>query len=161
MRPGYGTRHPCIERLIARAAPLASERVSWPNGLELVNTAYAEPIDLISDDLVRSVRCITRVGDGIVVCDTPDGEHIMPGGRREPGETFIETAVREVHEETGWHLIAGAVTYLGLWHIEFLNPEIGDPTLPRPDIVQVIQAGIATDRDVDPDAAWKDTQGWE
>jgi len=26
---------------------------------------------------------------------------VLPGGGREPGETFAETAIREVHEETG------------------------------------------------------------
>jgi ADP-ribose pyrophosphatase len=36
----------------------------------------------------------------------------LPGGMAEPGETALETAVRELAEETGLHLPAGAVTQL-------------------------------------------------
>ena len=161
-RPGYGSRHPCIEQLIAAGDPLATEHVTWPVvGLELVCTAYAREPDGIDDALIRSVRCLTRVDHRIVVCDTPDGEHVLPGGRREAGETHEETAIREVHEETGWHVIPRTVTYLGLFHIEFINVEKTDPALPSPDIIQLIFTGIASDRDVDADAEWKDTEGWE
>jgi 8-oxo-dGTP pyrophosphatase MutT (NUDIX family) len=161
VKPGYGSRHPCIDRLIANGEQIARERADWPNGLQLMTTAYRNTPDDVEDDLIRSVRCITRVGNGVVVCETPHDEHIVPGGRREPGESFLETAVREVCEETGWHVDPATVTHLGLWHIEFLNPEIGDPALPRPDVVQVVLTGVATDRECDVDAVWTDTEGWE
>jgi 8-oxo-dGTP pyrophosphatase MutT (NUDIX family) len=37
------------------------------------------------------------------------GQWALPGGRRDPGESIEETALRELHEETGLHLDAGAV----------------------------------------------------
>ena len=54
----------------------------------------------------------------------------IPKGRREKGETLVETAVREAEEETGWKAIArrfaGSVSYLKeghpkvmlLWHMK-------------------------------------------
>lgn len=53
----------------------------------------------------------------IVLTARPDGmrDHAgqvaFPGGRREPGETFVETALREAHEEV--HLDARAVELVG------------------------------------------------
>jgi ADP-ribose pyrophosphatase YjhB (NUDIX family) len=161
MRPGYGVRHPSIERLIATRERLVGQRVTWPNELELELSVYAGDHEGIADDLIRSVRCITRVGDGIVYCTTPHDSHIVPGGRREPGETLAETACREVREETGWIVDPESLVQLGLFHIEFLNPEKTDPVLPSPDIVQIIFTGTAVDRDCGVDEVWKDTEGWE
>lgn len=37
----------------------------------------------------------------------------LPGGRQQPGELLAETVVREVFEETGLHVEAGEVAYVG------------------------------------------------
>ena len=43
--------------------------------------------------------------------------HAWPGGRRQPGESFAETAAREVEEETGWLVRPGSFRLLGWLHL--------------------------------------------
>jgi hypothetical protein len=107
VRPGYGIRRPGLERLLRNAVPVGFTETVWADGtLPLRVTAFFDPVDLPSE-IVTSVRCFVLVHDEIVICQTPDGPwHPWPGGRREPGETYEETALREVHEETGWLLCA-------------------------------------------------------
>src|SRR5690242_11830286 len=121
-RPGWGVRHPAIERVVEVHRPATSEENVWPNGVHIRVDAQAVAEWQIPEELVTSVRCITRVGDGIVVCATPNDEHIWPGGRREDGETFEQTAIREVHEETGWQLDPSSLEQLGFLHFEKLQP---------------------------------------
>ena len=124
-------------------------------------SAYDRPAEL-PDQLVVSVRCITLVGDRIVVCANADGfSHPWPGGRRERGETYAETAVREVHEETGWWVEGASLVEIGWLHIENLAPVPDDHPYPHPDVLQVVLAGAAADRDGGADVAWSDTEGYE
>lgn len=46
---------------------------------------------------------------------------VLPKGTVEPGETHIETALREVHEEAG--VRATVVKYIGKSHYNFTVPE--------------------------------------
>jgi hypothetical protein len=74
--------------------------------LPLRATAYLGWTEL-PPALVIPVRCFVRFSphDQLVVCQTPKGGwHPWPGGRREPNESYQETACREVHEKTGWFL---------------------------------------------------------
>ena len=97
------------------------------------------------------MRCINR-----------DGSHVMPGGRREAGESFEETAVREVAEETGWQVDPASLRLLGWMHYEYLTPRPDDWQFPHPDFIQLVYAGTATDRVEHEDgSAWTDTDGWE
>ena len=96
MRPGYGLRHPALAPLLQERTPSAVVEFSWLDGaLPLRASNYTEVAQL-PEELISSVRCLVLVGDQVVVCDTPDGCHPWPGGRREPGESFVETACREV-----------------------------------------------------------------
>jgi len=99
-RPGYGSRYPALVDLLTALRPVTTERVRWP-GHVLDVAAYLAPSPPLPEFVV-SVRCVVGVAGRVVVCETPDDTHVIPGGRREPGETFEATARREVHEETGW-----------------------------------------------------------
>lgn len=156
MRPGYGSRHPDFVRLMAGRSPARTEPLAW--------TTIAGAIDLhvgacpvgLPDELVTSIRCIVTVGDGVLVCTTPNEQHCMPGGRREPGETWEQTVRREVAEETGWEV--GELVPVGFLHFRIESPSPEDNPYPWPDIVQVVfhAEGIACAAE-----GWQDTEGWE
>lgn len=110
-----------------------------------------------------SVRCLVRVDGHIVVCENADGSlHPWPGGRRQTGETFVQTACREVHEETGWLLDPESLRPLGWLHFHILRPQRPEEHgLPHPDFLQVVYAGAARSRDGGRESDWTDTEGYE
>jgi ADP-ribose pyrophosphatase YjhB (NUDIX family) len=160
-RPGFGERHPDLAALLARHRPAATGETSWMGGaMPLRVSAYTTPTAL-PYELVSSVRCLVQVGDLIVLCENADGSHPWPGGRRHPGESHVDTAVREVHEETGWSLNRSSLQPLGWLHLEHLAPRRPNDSYPYPDLLQLILRATATDRDGDPNALWIDTDGYE
>lgn len=46
---------------------------------------------------------------------------MFPGGKPEPGETALECALREFHEELGVSLSADDLTFLGVYHTDAAN----------------------------------------
>lgn len=157
--PGFGVRHPDVTRLLAVHTPAATDEVSWMDGaMPLRVSAHVGPAGL-PDELVTSVRCVVRVGELVVFCENVDGGHVLPGGRRHPGETHADTVLREVHEETGWLLDAESLRPLGWLHFEHLAPRRPDYLYPYPDFLQVVFEGIAIERTGGSD--WVDTDGYE
>ena len=69
---------------------------------------------------MTSVRAVVQRGDDVLVLRNPDGVHALPGGRREPGESFEETLRREVLEETGYAI--GDPRQLGFAHLQHVGP---------------------------------------
>jgi 8-oxo-dGTP pyrophosphatase MutT (NUDIX family) len=65
-----------------------------------------------------------------------DGEQILPGGRREQGETLEQTLRREVIEETGWAIDAPRL--LGCLHFHHLSSKPPGYAYPYPDFVQPV-----------------------
>lgn len=61
-------------------------------------THSAVLVPLFTDDAGRTHVVFTRRRDDL---SQHAGEISFPGGRRDPGETLIETALREAHEEVG------------------------------------------------------------
>jgi len=156
MKPGWGSRHPDVTALLAGASPLAGGEVVFGTA-PLRVSAYFE-LATPPDDLVLSVRCVVRVADKFVVCTTVDGgSHPWPGGRREAGESFADTAQREVHEETGWLLDVASLRHLGWLHFEHLG-EMTQPEFPWPDFFQIVFVADASERAA---ATWTDTEGYE
>jgi len=160
MRPGYGLRHPALAPLLHERTPSAVVEFSWLNGeLPLRASSYTGVAEL-PDELISSIRCLVLVGEQIVVCDTPDGCHPWPGGRREPRESFVETACREVREETGWLLDPASVVPVGWIHLEHLKAQREDSSYLHPDFLQLVCIGRAISREDDA-VDWVDTEGWE
>lgn len=46
---------------------------------------------------------------------------MFPGGKPEPGETPLQCALREFHEELGVQLAAGDLIFLGVYHTDAAN----------------------------------------
>ena len=161
MRPGFGVRHPALDELLATCRPVGSGDAVWAGGrVPLRITAFAEPA-VLPDEIVTSVRCIVDVRDRVVLCQNRDGEHhAWPGGRREPGESYADTARREVHEETGWLIDVDSLREVGWLHFELKRPPI-DASLPHPDFLQVVMRATASSRDGGESADWTDIEGYE
>ena len=87
-------------------------------------------------EFVTSARAVLFSGTHVLVARNLDEHHILPGGRREPGETVEQTVRREVLEETGWEV--GPLHYLGVLHYQHLLPKPRDFSYPYPDFVHVI-----------------------
>ncbi len=127
---------PDLAAFLARHMPLAEELAVWGAGtLPLRITAYlgseSPPLPYIT-----SVRGLIFRDDALLVLRNLDGAHIMPGGRREAGETLEETLRREVLEETGWTVRAPAM--LGFMHLHHLSPRPPGQPYPHPDFAQVV-----------------------
>ena len=160
-RPGFGEPHPQLVALLEGLRPLAIRHTAWADGaVPLAIAAHAGSADL-PDELVTSVRCIVRVGAELLLSENEAEVHPWPGGRRESGESYAETALREVHEETGWRLEPASLRQLGWLHLHHLGPRHANPAYPYPDFLQLVFTGTAKQRDVDPGAPWKDTDGQE
>lgn len=91
---------------------------------------------------VTSVRTIVFKGDEVLVVSDPDILHVLPGGRRELGETYVETAQRECLEETRWQIEVGQM--IAVTHCHHLNPKPANYTYPYPDFFQIIYVARAT-----------------
>ncbi len=98
--------------------------------LPLQENIYLSPT-LPPDELISSARVILRRGDEVMVIQDHENQpYIIPGGRREPGETILETLHREIGEETGWTVRELAV--LGFYHFRHLAPKPDDYPYPHP-----------------------------
>jgi 8-oxo-dGTP pyrophosphatase MutT (NUDIX family) len=129
---------------IARCRLLVEEEIIWGPASRFLCRAYA--IEALPPlDLVTSVRCIVlRDGAVLALIRAPDdgGEaHIVPGGRREPGETPKQTMRREVLEETGWEL--GAARSLGVIVYRHQSPRPPGYPFPYPEFAQIIYTAEA------------------
>jgi ADP-ribose pyrophosphatase YjhB (NUDIX family) len=146
--------------LLDRLTPTATQHIVWPGGVAVDVAAYPTPT-AVPDELVTSIRCIVRVGDRIVLCHAPDEPHIWPGGRREPGETYGQTARREVHEETGWLIDPDELLLFGFLHLRLVEPPPPDHPYPHPDFLQLVYTAAAGDHADRHPTGWTDLAGWE
>jgi 8-oxo-dGTP pyrophosphatase MutT (NUDIX family) len=85
-------------------------------------------------ELITSARAVLlRAGQVMVVRD-PGSVHVLPGGRRQVGESLEQTLRRELLEETGW--ATGELHLLGVRHF---RQQGGTPAAhPFPDFFQVV-----------------------
>jgi NUDIX domain len=159
--------HPALAAVVAGAGrPAAEHETAWLDGaMPLRVSAYigAESASRLPLELISSIRCIVRVGEKYLLCQNKSSVHPWPGGRRIAGESFAETAAREVHEETGWLLVQDSLRQLGWLRLRHLGPEPEGNQGQYPDFLQLVFVGEATERDggLSPDAAWDDVDGYE
>lgn len=153
-RPGYGTPHPELDTWLAGKRPLCDEVASWPSGELKLSTYASEAVP--PQELIVSVRCVVTVRDRVLLCYCDQGDrYIWPGGRVEPGETWQQTAAREVLEETGWVLDRPSLRIVGFLHFHHLTPMPAGHPYPHPDFLQLIITGTASGDPVD----WVDPEG--
>jgi 8-oxo-dGTP pyrophosphatase MutT (NUDIX family) len=154
------TDHPGLAAAMRAGGPVATSETVWAEGtMPLRVSAYTTTPDLPLE-LISSVRCIVYVdGDRIVFCENADGRHPWPGGRRNPGESFADTAAREVHEETGWLIERESLRPRGWLRFTHLGPEPAANQGPYPDFLQVVFTATATTRDGGRDVQWTDMDG--
>ena len=161
-RPGYGLRHPELSARIRTLKPIASTIVHWGADRELpIRLCGYAGIAEVPQELVSSIRCIVRADDGVVLCTNDHETHPWPGGRREPGELWADTACREVLEETGWSIDRDSLRPVGWLHYEYLTERPSGWPYPHPDFIQIIFVADADDRLRVEAGGWTDAEGWE
>ena len=117
--------------------PFVEEVVTWNVGimrLACYLTDGAPP-----RGYVTSARALVTDGDRVLVVQDPEGKHILPGGRLEPGETPEDALQRELLEETGWSL--ASFSPIGVLHFTHIDPVPKGSPYPYPDFIQVVYAG--------------------
>jgi 8-oxo-dGTP pyrophosphatase MutT (NUDIX family) len=131
-----------LEAFLRRFQACDETKTAWKDRRFHVTSYLSQEIPPI--EMVTSARCVLlRAGEGggaheVLVVREQNGAHLWPGGRREPNETLIETARREVLEETGWTVTD--MRRLGFVRYHNLTPRPADYKYPYPDFFQVIFA---------------------
>jgi ADP-ribose pyrophosphatase YjhB (NUDIX family) len=135
-----------LHRFLDRHQPLYESRASWTwrsaeppcavSSLPLRLCCYLST-ELPALEYVSSVRAVVFSDDGrVLVMRNADSTHVLPGGRREPGETPEQTLRRELLEECGWRVEPREV--LGFTHFRHLAPKPAGYPFPHPDFFWVI-----------------------
>ena len=130
------------QALQAFLAPLVhrvTETYTWPLARFTVNTYLHDTPPPITS--ILSVRAVVLRNQAVLVVRDPTSYHILPGGRREAGESLVETVVREVLEETGWQIALGPL--LGFKHFHRLTPVPAEMPLSPADFAQLVYVATA------------------
>jgi 8-oxo-dGTP pyrophosphatase MutT (NUDIX family) len=128
-----------LANYLSKYQPQAEELVHWDE-LRLRVTSYLTG-EIPPLALVTSVRAIVLSDESVVVVRAPEGLHLLPGGRREPGEALVDTLTREVLEETGWTI--GQIQLIGFKHYHHITPKPAGYLYPYPDFLQLVYRAVA------------------
>lgn len=134
---------PSLAAFLRGRTPAATERVVWAqSGGEFDFHAYVT-LDPPPLELIVSARAVL-FRDGLVLAfDSGTGTtHVIPGGRREPGESLEDTLAREIREEIGCE-IAPRPRRLGLIQLHDRLPRREGSPYPYPDSLWVVYAATA------------------
>jgi 8-oxo-dGTP pyrophosphatase MutT (NUDIX family) len=130
-----------VTKLFDRATLIADETTAWYEGTLPLRVRSYLTNTLPPLDLVTSVRAVVLRGDQVLVVRDPDMTHVLPGGKREAGETIEQTLRREVGEETGWTISAPRL--IGVAQFTHLAPQPPDDACPYPDFLHLIYTATA------------------
>ena len=135
----YPTANGVDDDLASFLAPLpsfAKEAANWGrHRFDLTDYLAEEQPPL---RYVTSSRAVLIDGDDVLVVRDPGGNHVMPGGRLEAGESPEDALRRELLEETGWTI--ARLQRIGFRHFHHLTPEPPGWTYPYPNFIQVVYA---------------------
>lgn len=86
----------------------------------------------VPDDLVSRLHLVATTPEcDVVVCRSVEGWRFLPGGTREPGESLLDLARRELREEAGAVLDGGILTFAA--HVaDSERPHPHRPHFPHP-----------------------------
>lgn len=142
-----------VDEILTGLSILTEEHVDW-SPLEFRVRIYLTSV-VPELDLVTSVRALVRNGDQVLTVRDLKNTHILPGGRREAGESLIATLEREIREETGWNISNPRL--LGIIHFHHLTPQPAEYRFPYPDFLQLVYLADATTYD----ASVRQVDGYE
>lgn len=125
-----------LAAFLARHQPLVEETAIWGDGLIHLQIKVYLTDEMLPTEYVTSVRAVAFRDDSILAFRDRHGVHVLPGGRREPGEALEETLRRELLEEAGWKI--AEVSQLGFSHFRHLTPKPPDYPYPYPDFLQIV-----------------------
>ena len=94
--------------------------------------------------LVTSVRCAVVRDRTILVVANRGGEHVLPGGGVEAGETQEQAVRRELFEETAWAV--GPLRYLGFLYLKHQAAKPPGYRFPHPHFFQPVYCAPALSR---------------
>jgi ADP-ribose pyrophosphatase YjhB (NUDIX family) len=126
---------------------MSANRELWDWGEIQLQTDLYLTQRLPPQKFVTSLRGIMFKDDMVLVAHNDREEHIMPGGRRERGETYLETLQRECLEETCYDI--EAIQPIAVIHCQHLTPKPDNYKYPYPDFCQIIYAAKATQHHAD------------
>jgi ADP-ribose pyrophosphatase YjhB (NUDIX family) len=130
-----------LASFLAQQLPLTEETVTWQSiQMQFRVTSYLSH-ELPPLDYITSVRGVILRGDQVLAVRDPETVHILPGGRREQGETLIQTLERELLEETGWTIHLPSL--LGFKHFHHLTPKPANYLYPYADFLQLVYTAQA------------------
>jgi ADP-ribose pyrophosphatase YjhB (NUDIX family) len=95
-------------------------------------------------ELITSARAVMLQADQVMVVRDPVGVHILPGGRRQAGESLEQALRRELLEETGWAIDEPHL--LGVKQFRHRDPKPADfayPDFLYPDFFQAVYVAQA------------------
>lgn len=121
---------------LARHTAGAEDEAIWLDGaIRLRITCHLTDEEPPSECIV-SARSVVWRGAEVLTVRNPDEWHVLPGGRREGGETPEQTVLREVLEETGVHI--ERLLRLGFMHLHHLTPKPPDYEFLYPDFLWAV-----------------------
>lgn len=132
---------------LARHEPVMNGQAVWRGGTIRLRIDSYLSREAPPPAYVTSVRSVVRRSDDVLTVRNADESHVLPGGRRERGETPEQTLRREVLEEAGLRI--ERPVQLGFMHLHHVTPKPSGYEFLYPDflwLVYVSEAGTVVDR---------------